>query len=672
MTDPDAESTKARDPGVARLRVELRVLGALGLAYNFAFGHAALWAFATLGIGGRLSEVPWTILLVPYLIGALVLGVSLLSDLPTLRWPRSGSEIGPTPLPLLLGGFPMTLLAPVFKRRHDRARKADPPQSAHVEAAFMQLLKLPRTIGLRYLVCVAIVLLVHAVVMGTHAAWPRDGVIAITILWIALAGPVTALLIGWVRAIIRPVYLSAPRSQSGFRRTADLKVRLSVNAGIATAGLVLAPLCVGYLWITSHRSVDPRARAGLVAERMLNLAHDDRLAELGRLLGENPRATVWVGDRVFGLVGEGPPKQSGLLDTNADGVADVLILHSNDVVVRAQLPPPREPIPPPLALGALAAMLASLGAIVLLARDVERDVTRAAQQAEAVASGEAPSPLTEDTFATAELRELVGTVDRLVKRITDANVTKYVAIEKAKEADRLKSQFLANMSHDLRSPLISILGFSELLLTGIDGDLTNEQKGMVEPIHDSGRSLLQQIDDILDTAKIEAGRLDLHPEPTPPATLINRAIHSAKKRRDHVVEYVVDVAPGLPPAFVDPYRTVQAIENVLLFASERVEGGEVHVSVHIDRSDRGRMISVDVETPVAPATAEQLTRARRGFFRIPGHRGLGLGLPIAGAILELEGGSLDIEERGEGMLFSLKMVSPEVRREPRFREVSSR
>jgi signal transduction histidine kinase len=370
-----------------------------------------------------------------------------------------------------------------------------------------------------------------------------------------------------------------------------------------------------------------------------------------------------VGDRAFGSLATTPPTETGPIDSDGDGDVDLLVLRTEDVTVRMPLPPARQPVPPPLVFGALAAFAAALTAVSLLVRDVERDVTRAAAQARAVAAGKAPTPLTEETFATAELRELVTTVDRLVERIMEANVTKYVAIEKAKEADRLKSQFLANMSHDLRSPLISVLGFSELLLTGIDGTLTPEQRAMVEPIHESGRTLLQQIDDILDTAKIEAGRLELHPEPTPPTTLINRAIHGVKKRHPRRITYELDVSPGLSPTFVDPYRTVQALENVLSFASERVESGSVKVSARRERSERARMIVIDVETPVRPATAEQLSRARRGFLRLPGHRGLGLGLPIAGSILELQGGSLDIEERGEGMVFRLRLVSPEVRRD---------
>jgi signal transduction histidine kinase len=242
-----------------------------------------------------------------------------------------------------------------------------------------------------------------------------------------------------------------------------------------------------------------------------------------------------------------------------------------------------------------------------------------------------------------------------------------VAIEKAKEADRLKSQFLANMSHDLRSPLNSILCFSELLLTGIDGELAHEHCDLIQIINDSGHDLLQQIDDILDTAKIEAGKMEIHPEPTPTATLVSRAIQNARKRLRKDIDFHTEAAPGLPPTVVDTYRAVQAVENVLLFASERMESGTITVNVRTDLGERGHTIAIQVRTPVRPASAEQLRQARQGFTRLPGHKGLGLGLPIANAIAEMHGGRLEIDDGDEAMVFTIHFPAPDLRRVPRMR-----
>ncbi|MCH9683674.1 MAG: HAMP domain-containing histidine kinase, partial [Deltaproteobacteria bacterium] len=323
-------------------------------------------------------------------------------------------------------------------------------------------------------------------------------------------------------------------------------------------------------------------------------------------------------------------------------------------------------VPPPALLTlvqvtTITVLVACIVAFVIVAIDLRRDVVRASHQVGAVVNEQPPQTLVPGSLSTGEIYRLVEAVDSLIARIRRATVAKYVAIEKAKEGDRLKSQFLANMSHDLRSPLNSILGFSELLLRGIDGPLHDDQREMVQTIHDSGRELLQQIDDILDTAKLEARRLDLHPEPTPPANMLRRAIQNARPRQRGELDYVTEVAPGLRPAFVDPFRTVQALTNIVQFAGERMSTGTIRITVREGRVNDGRRIFVQVHTPVRPASTEQLSRARQGFYRIPGHRGLGLGLPIAGAILELGGGSLSIEDLGQGMVFTAAMPAPQSR-----------
>jgi signal transduction histidine kinase len=299
-----------------------------------------------------------------------------------------------------------------------------------------------------------------------------------------------------------------------------------------------------------------------------------------------------------------------------------------------------------IALVALAGTLgigSGLGALIPLVRDIDRDLGRATRKVASVIEGRIPEPMPLSTFATRELRDLVAALDRLVGRITDANVTKYVMIERAREVDRLKSQFLANMSHDLRSPLNSVLGFSELLQTGIEGELSADQREMVVAIHRAGKQLLQQIDDILDTAKIEAGRLELHREPTPPATLLSRAIQRARVRVGSAIEFETETSPGLPSAFVDPYRTTQALENLLVFLGEQLERGTLGIRCTSERDENGSgEVVIHITSPRAATSVEQLAHARRGFSRLPGHTGLGLSLPIATSLLELQGGSLRV------------------------------
>lgn len=575
-----------------RLSVELRLLGLLGAVWVFAAGHAIAWTYLVLDVGDAAIEIPWVALLLPQAIAACVTAVFLYFDLPRARWPREAAR-RPSSTPFLVAGAILLPLSPLLISRHRKILAEDPPGRDATQGAFEALLRLPRTMSLRYISWASAAFIVDALVLGYSLNWPRAQTVALAVLWIALLAPTGTLLGGYARALVRPEYLAAQSSPGPNHPRADLRLRITVGTMLASAGAVLAPLCIGYLWYQTHTT--PSATSG-AAQMLVATAASPRWA---------------------------------------------FVLAAVVIVVSATI------------------------AATFVARDTHRDVVRASERLRSVIEGQPPQPAIEGTYATRELRALVGSVDRLVERIAEANIAKYVAIEKAKEVDRLKSQFLANMSHDLRSPLNSILGFSELLLSGIDGELLTEQRDMVATVLDNGRQLLQEIDDILDTAKIEASRLELHAEPTPPAALVNRAIAGARKRQRKQIEYTVDAAAGLPPAFCDPYRTVQAIENVLLFASERMDEGKIEIDLRLGKSERGRMVFVSVRTPIRPATAEQLARARRGFFRIPGHRGLGLALPLAGSILELEGGALGIEDLESGMVFSLQIAAPSARRGPR-------
>lgn len=572
-----------RSGPVLRLSVELRLAGMVATLWGLSLLHAASWALWA-GLPSRdPAELPWGPLVLPQALAlALVLG-HVVAALPGTRWARRHPrERALDPRPWLVTGPAALLVAPVLWRRdrqHRPPRRSEDASPLEVEAAFQRLLQAPRSLALRMASWGAVAYAIDAIVLGAHTGWPRHVVVAMALLWIAILGPIAAMVHGWGRAMLRPEILCAPRPDSdAVTRRRDLRGPLVLMATAAATGAIAAPLAAGYLWLAIASPV------------------------------------------------RAPPPE----------LVDLLLFTG------------------------LVALACSVVAFVRLAMDLRRDVLRAAAQVAAVVREEPPEALWPGSLATGEVHQLVGAVDRLIERIRQATVAKYVAIERAKEGDRLKSQFLANMSHDLRSPLNSILGFSELLLRGIDGELSPEQREMVQSIHDNGRELLLQIDDILDTAKLEARRLDLSPEPTPPANLISRAIKTARERQRGQLEYETEVAPGLRPAFVDPFRMVQALTNILLFAGELMHEGTLHITLREGRVPDGPRIFVQVRTPVRPASTEQLSRARRGFYRLPGHRGLGLGLPMAAAILELSGGNLSLEDLGaRGMVITAVMPAPQ-------------
>src|SRR4030095_7533993 len=135
-----------------------------------------------------------------------------------------------------------------------------------------------------------------------------------------------------------------------------------------------------------------------------------------------------------------------------------------------------------------------------------------------VVRDEEPGPL--PPILTAEVRRLLAAANRLLERVPRLTVESFLAVERAEEARRLKSQFLANMSHDLRSPLNSILGFSELLLRGLEGEISPGQRVVLAAVHSTGLNLLRMLTEILDTAKVESGKLELHRQSTQPAEIL--------------------------------------------------------------------------------------------------------------------------------------------------------
>jgi len=664
MTTGEAGVTELAPPqrtmaGSERLGVELQILGLLSLAWVLASVHAAAWvllsypaASPSLALFGRLA--------VPQFVALAAVSMRTLVDLPAARWERSGSFVTRRPpWALAVAGWLMAPVAVLMWLR-DRTARERPPAPEEMVGAHTRLLRLPYWTALRFLGWASIAFVVSAMLLAAERPATRELDVTLALVWIGAVAPIAVALAGALRRTLRPEVITVPTAIAP-RRAYDVSVRLQLLTSVAAIGAIVTIAASGTLLAIIERGREAEAEAASTAQSLLALAIAGDDHRLGQALARDPSLTIEIGARRYGRP-TAADLEPGAIDSDDDGLVDAYVAQDQGARVIAPIVTKAPIGTAPVALVSILAILAAAVAGVAIARDTQRDITRAVSQVGAVAQGRAPPPLSMTALSTAEIRRFVQSVDRLVARITESNVEKYVAIEKAKEADRLKSQFLANMSHDLRSPLNSILGFSELLLSGIDGPLTDEQREMIAVIHSSGGELLQQIDDILDAAKLDAGRLELHPEPSPPVALLNRAIANARKRVGPNVRFEIETAANLPPAFVDPYRTVQALENVLGFAAVRVEDGVIEVRAQLAPSGRRRMIVVEIRTPVAPASAAQLGSARRGFHRLPGHRGLGLSLPIAGAILELQGGTLSIRESKRRMVFRIELRALELRR----------
>jgi signal transduction histidine kinase len=666
----------------ARLAIERRILGLLALLGMLHVGWLLIW----LGLAlepealGQLLDAGAPVLLGVLLVALFGNLVHVALRLPAVRWPQIHASKGPSALPLALAGAPSLLLWPWLALRDRRAWTQPAAPEQEVEFAFRELLSLPRIAASSFALCYGLATIVAAFVLARQDVAELQPVIASIGLALASLLPLISLAATRIRAMLVPEYLTAPRPDPlALSMQRSLVRRLGGPAGLALLGAVLVPALAGSLWAERLAKLEARDAARRDAAALLHAAAANDVVGVAGMLATKPQLGLRDLDVRSGAFPDALASDvTGLIDTDGDAVPDHLIASSREhprLSASVRLPDRQgAPLATNLAIIALG-LVAGMAALALLLRDVERDLGRASRQITAVANGEVPEPMAVETFATAELRGLVAAVDRLVGRITDANVYKYVLIERGHEADRLKSQFLANMSHDLRSPLNSVLGFSELLTSGVEGELTADQLEMLGTIHRTGKDLLQQIDDILDTAKIEAGRMELHREPTPPATLIARAIQRARVRVGNPIDFDTAFAPGLPPAFVDPYRTTQALENVLLFAAEGLQRGTIEIACEAQRGEHGsRVIVIRISSPRALVPLAELEQARRGFFRLPGHTGLGLGLPIATSILELQGGVLAIEGGSNTSLggraamgFELRLPALTARKAPRLR-----
>jgi hypothetical protein len=254
---------------------------------------------------------------------------------------------------------------------------------------------------------------------------------------------------------------------------------------------------------------------------------------------------------------------------------------------------------------------------------------------------------------TRELRNLNRSME---ERISQRTAELEIATEKAMESDTLKSAFLATMSHELRTPLNSIIGFTGILLQELAGPLNDEQRKQLGMVQSSARHLLALINDVLDISKIEAGQLELSPSTFDPngsvRDMANLVAPLAQKKG---LDLQVELSPEPYPILTDKRRMEQIILNLLTNAVKFTERGTVKVScapigngVRISVSDTG----VGIEEKDMPVLYKPFQQIDSGLSRK--HEGTGLGLSICKRIIDIMGGSIDVQSTpGVGSVFTV-------------------
>jgi PAS domain S-box-containing protein len=234
----------------------------------------------------------------------------------------------------------------------------------------------------------------------------------------------------------------------------------------------------------------------------------------------------------------------------------------------------------------------------------------------------------------------------------------------AEQAVREKSAFLANMSHEIRSPMNAILGFSELLEP--EG-LTPKQSQYVRAIRDSGASLLTLINDILDLSKLEAGKLELHPDPTDirdSCEFLRTVFRQQVLTKSLQLQF--EISPDLPRALLlDRLRLRQVLVNLLGNAIKFTERGGVklRVSWKSEENARSGTLMIDVEDTGIGIAADKLDEVFKPFVQVDSRPttekdGSGIGLTIVKRIMDLMGGVLTVESAvGQGTVFHLQLAN---------------
>jgi len=230
--------------------------------------------------------------------------------------------------------------------------------------------------------------------------------------------------------------------------------------------------------------------------------------------------------------------------------------------------------------------------------------------------------------------------------------------EQLRRASELKTRFLSNMSHEFRTPLNSILALSRLLLDRLDGELTSEQERQVGYIRRSAESLLELVNDLLDLAKVEAGKVDVRATPFTVSSLFGGLRGALRPLLvSPSAEPIFDSAEEMPELVTDEAKLAQILRNLISNALKFTEKGEVRVRAQYDVESKLAIFSVrDTGIGIAP---EDQSRIFEEFLQVDTRlqkksKGTGLGLPLSRSLADLIGGTIRVESvLGQGSVFTL-------------------
>jgi signal transduction histidine kinase len=241
-------------------------------------------------------------------------------------------------------------------------------------------------------------------------------------------------------------------------------------------------------------------------------------------------------------------------------------------------------------------------------------------------------------------------------------------IVQLQDVDRIKSEFLTSMSHELRTPLNSIIGFADVLLQGIDGELNEMATNDIQLIYNSGQHLLALINDILDISKIEAGKMELVREAVDVKIAFSDVLAaSGSLVKDKPVEIVLEAEETLAPVYADKLRFNQILLNLVSNAAKFTEEGTITIRAEVPDQTPDKMLISVIDTGIgippdkADTVFDRFHQADSSTTRQYG--GTGLGLTICRQLVEMHGGEIGVtseEGAGSEFYFTIPLVSEEI------------
>jgi signal transduction histidine kinase len=208
------------------------------------------------------------------------------------------------------------------------------------------------------------------------------------------------------------------------------------------------------------------------------------------------------------------------------------------------------------------------------------------------------------------------------------------------QAEHRRARFLGALGHELRNPLNSVTGFSDMLLGGVDGELNAEQERSVRTIRAAAERLLRLVSTVVDQARLEAGTLRLQQQWVAPNDLVGEAIEFARSRAEGT-SVIGGVSDGLPPVFVDRHRTVQALVSLTVLV---IRSSETDIAIRVapprrDQAGKG-FVQFDLMASLKDSTADTLAVVEKLEQPLSRSDALGLEVAVARSVIETQGGRI--------------------------------